>query len=544
MKIGVAQLNFTVGDIDGNREKILNAYHELCKQGAELVIYSELAVCGYPPRDLLYKSDFIKRCKDSLRLIAEHTQDIPILIGFPEKITGNEQGLSYNAVAWCEQGDIKHIGHKCLLPAYDVFEEKRYFKPADESLIVSWRGLKIGITICEDIWTGDYANPMSRKHIDPVDILSRQNIDLFLNLSASPWHMGKRKVRQSLVSSIAVRCSCPVVYCNQVGGNDSLIFDGRSMITNKTGEIIKKLKSFEEDICLIDVDHEHEIITEKTTVIESIYKALILGLKDYTQKIGFTKAILGLSGGIDSAVVAVLAKEALGPHNVTAISLPSAISSEHSKTDAKQLAKNLGIHFQTLSIAPLVESSLRILSPIFENYEPDTTEENIQARCRGLLLMAVSNKTGSLLLSTGNKSEHAVGYCTLYGDMAGGLAVISDVTKMTVYKLAEYINKNTEVIPVNILTKPPSAELRVGQLDQDSLPNYDILDRIVCLYVENHWGVKEISQEGFDENIVRDIIARIDRNEYKREQAPPGLKITPHAFGIGRRMPIAQKYIN
>lgn len=548
MKIGLAQLNTTVGDLQGNQQKIIQAYHDLCKQGAEIVLFSELTITGYSPRDLVQKNDFVTDNYEVLKQIAKETTAIPAIVGFVDQAFEGKNNLVYNAAAWCQDGKIKTISHKCLLPAYGVFDEIRNFTSGKEPVIVEWNGKKIGITICEDIWTGEFLQTRRLDLLDPVAYLKTQKVDLILNLSASPWNYHKHKQRERLLEFVALECNCPVVYCNQVGGNDELIFDGRSLVVNAQGSIQASLPAFEESIQVIELHQKPHENTQNNKPLEEldeaeeIYKGLVLGLKDYARKAGFKKAVLGLSGGIDSAVVACIAADALKPENVLALSLPSSISSEHSKTDAQILSKNLGINIETINIQPLVDYSEEALQPIIKGTPRDITEENIQARARGLLIMAVSNKLNALVLSTGNKSELAVGYCTLYGDMVGGLAILSDVLKTKVYKLANYINRKQEIIPQNTISKPPSAELSPNQVDQDTLPPYDILDQIIILYIEEQVGFKKIIELGFDETLTKDIIKKIDRNEYKRRQAALGLKISPRAFGVERRMPIIQKY--
>lgn len=548
MRIGIAQINTTVGDLSGNQQRILNAYRHLLAEGAELILYPELAICGYPPRDLLLKSRFVHDIGQTLQTIAMEIGVIPAIIGFVEQRSTGATGRSfYNAAAWCESGAVKAIARKSLLPNYDVFDEERYFEPAQTPTIYEWRGKRIGITICEDIWAGPSMSTSQRYRSDPVAALAEQGIDLLLNLSASPWHQGKNKTREALIADTAKRCHCPVVYCNSVGGNDELIFDGASCVHHPRLGLIAGLDSFREENRVVDTDKPQEYTHARQFDLEdvaAIHDALVLGIRDYAHKSGFRKALLGLSGGIDSAVVAALAAESLGSENVIGIALPSAISSQHSRDDAAALARNLDIEYHELPIAEIVRSAENTLTPLFKGLAKDTTEENIQARTRSLLLMALSNKFGALLLTTGNKSELAVGYCTLYGDMCGGLAALSDVSKMKVYELARFINREREVIPKNTITKPPSAELRPDQKDEDSLPPYPTLDEILRLYVEQGLSSAEIIESGHEATIVKDIIRKVDLNEYKRKQAAPGLKITPLAFGIGRRIPIVQKYIS
>ena len=547
MKLGLAQINTTVGDLSGNKAIILDAYNRLVEQGAELIIFPELAVCGYPPRDLLLKSKFANDAKQSLESIAQEITSVPALIGCLEIAPSEQKGRPlYNAVAWCESGSIQSYGRKCLLPNYDVFDEERYFEPAIKPLVYQWKEKRIGITICEDIWTAEGVQTSKRYCNDPVENLSKEDLDLLVNLSASPWHTDKEHSRQNLIEQVSHRLKCPVVYCNSVGGNDELIFDGDSFITHPSKGIIAQMPKFKQFLKTFDLEtstHTAETVCSEST-LKYMYDALVLGLKDYAHKSNFAKGIIGLSGGIDSAVVAAIAAEALGADNIIGVAMPSAISSGHSISDAQALAENLKIEFQNISIKGPVESIEAQLAPSFKGLEKDVTEENIQARLRGVLLMALSNKLNALLLTTGNKSEIAVGYCTLYGDMCGGLAVISDLPKMQVYALANYINCDGILIPQNTIDKAPSAELSPDQKDEDSLPPYSELDAILHHYVEEGLSRAEIIKEGFDSEIVNFIVKKVDQNEYKRKQAAPGLKISPLAFGIGRRMPIVQKYIN
>ncbi|MGB0258460.1 MAG: NAD+ synthase [Coraliomargarita sp.] len=547
MKIGIAQINTTVGDLAGNKTLILNAYQNLCASGAELVVFPELAVCGYPPRDLLFKSRFVTDTEATLREIASEIGTIPAVIGYVEKRAEKVIGRPfYNSAAWCESGKVKAIGRKSLLPNYDVFDEERYFEPAEEPTIVEWNGKRIGLTICEDIWVHPDV-PTSRHYSEePIEKFSSVSLDLLLNLSASPWHAGKNEAREPLVQYAADRCKCSVVYCNAVGGNDELIFDGGSLVADPERGLIAGLAAFRAEERIVDLNDLNGNISEhfNPTGNAATHDALVLGLRDYAHKSGFHKALIGLSGGIDSAVVAALAAEAFGPKNVIGIALPSSISSQHSRDDAAALAHNLGIEYHEVAIADTVSSAEDALGPLFEGRTADVTEENIQARARGLLLMAMSNKFGALLLTTGNKSEISVGYCTLYGDMCGGLAVISDLPKMKVYALARYMNREREVVPVNTIEKPPSAELRPDQKDEDSLPPYPTLDGILRLYVEEGLSRIEIVEKGYDQAVVNDIVRKVDLNEYKRKQAAPGLKTTPLAFGVGRRIPIVQKYVS
>ncbi|WP_269522937.1 NAD+ synthase [Coraliomargarita parva] len=546
MKIGIAQINTTVGDLSGNRQMILQAYQELVASGAELVVFPELAVCGYPPRDLLFKSRFVRDCEATLHDIAESIGTVPAVIGFVERRAESDRGRPfYNSAAWCEGGKVVKVGRKSLLPTYDVFDEERYFEPAEAPTIHLWNGLRIGLTICEDIWTAPHVETSRRYCIDPVAFLSDKQLDLLLNLSASPWHEGKNEAREPLVQDAADRCHCPTIYCNSVGGNDELIFDGGSLVAHPDRGLIAGMAAFRAENRVVDLEGTPLVSPHfNLKGNAATHDALALGLRDYAHKSGFGKALVALSGGIDSAVVCALAVEAFGKENVIGVGLPSAISSQHSRDDAAALAKNMEIEYHEVAIADAVHAAETALQPMFAGHKADVTEENIQARTRGLLMMAMSNKFGALLLTTGNKSEIAVGYCTLYGDMCGGLAVISDLPKMKVYALARYINRERELIPVNTIEKPPSAELRPDQKDEDSLPAYPVLDGILRLYVEDGLSRAEIIEKGYDAAIVNDIVRKVDLNEYKRKQAAPGLKTTPLAFGVGRRIPIVQKYVN
>ncbi|MEI6108145.1 MAG: NAD+ synthase [Opitutae bacterium] len=555
MRIGLAQINTIVGDLAGNSRRILDAYRTLVSQGAELVLFPELVVCGYPPRDLLFKKRFITDVEAATQAIAGQVGAVPAVIGYTEANTTGHGRAAFNAAAFCHQGKITVSARKCLLPTYDVFDEDRYFEPAQEPVIVEFSGHRIGLTICEDIWIHPLVPTRRFYDVDPVKWLHDQKVDLMLNLSASPWYVAKNSLRRTLVADAAKACGCPVAYCNAVGGNDELIFEGRSVACDATGRLIGGLAAFREELKVVELQCLREAPTPQVhstylnpsyTQLElaDIYDALVLGVRDYAQKTGFKKALLGLSGGIDSALTAVIAADALGPKNVIGVSLPSVISSEHSKEDARILARNLGIEYHTIAIADTVAAAEQTLGPIFAGRPRDIAEENIQARARGLLLMAISNKFGALLLTTGNKSELAVGYCTLYGDMCGGLAVISDVFKMQVYALSRWINREREIIPASSIEKAPSAELRPNQTDQDSLPPYETLDAILKGYVEEGLSRADLTAQGFDAAIVNDVVRKVDLNEYKRKQAAPGLKITPLAFGVGRRIPIVQKYVS
>ena len=538
MRIGVAQLNSTVGDFQGNLDLALDAYEQLVGRGAELVVYPELFLSGYPPRDLLLKDSFIEGSRTSLREFSEKTGPTPALIGFPEEIRDSVK--VYNSAAWCQNSEIHQVFRKKLLPTYDVFDESRYFETGNSSMIREYKGMLFGVTICEDIWN----LTDQRYSIEPLDELETEALDHMINLSASPWFAGKEKKRFQLLKEVVRKVNCSVTYVNAVGANDELLFDGSSSSLDRNGSLQAQSKDFEEHIDIHDLSDQPTSQTTDFLEMERLRKALAMGVRDYVLKSGFSKVVIGLSGGIDSAVTAAIAVDALGAQNVLGISLPSSISSEHSKQDAKELAENLGIEFHTISIQSLVSAASSELDFLFRDLPEDVTEENLQARSRGLLLMALSNKFNALLLTTGNKSELAVGYCTLYGDMCGGLAVISDVPKMKVFELAKYFNRQKILIPTNTIEKPPSAELRPDQKDSDSLPDYQTLDAILHAYVEQGNSLQTIIENGYDPDVVRRIIRLVDLNEYKRKQAAPGLKTSPLAFGVGRRIPIVQKFHN
>lgn len=552
MRIGIAQMNPTVGDLHANRDQIVSLYRKLVDEGAELVVFPELAITGYPPRDLLNKHRFGDDSEGALLEIAAATGPVPALVGTLEQNPSRKGRPFFNAAAFCQNGEIKQLCRKCLLPSYDVFDEDRYFEAATAPSVVTIAGHRVGITICEDIWHLPPAARQSRYHFDPVTALADADIDLMINLSASPWHIGKSRLRDSVLRETAEKLRCDIVYVNAVGGNDELVFDGQSLTMNKHGIVINRLPAFVECSKVLEVladppsSRSAPIASVETdnNEIADVYDALVLGLRDYAEKSGFTHCLVALSGGLDSAVVATIAAAALGPTNVRGVSLPSAISSQHSRDDAEDLAKRLGIEFDTISIAGPVAATELALAPVFKGTQTDVTEENLQARMRGTLMMALSNKFGALLLSTGNKSEIAVGYCTLYGDMCGGLAVISDLFKTQVFALARWINRDREIIPWHTINKPPSAELSLGQTDEDTLPPYDILDAILRDYVEAGLSSRDLVARGFNETTVNEIVRKVDLNEYKRRQAAPGLKITPLAFGVGRRIPIVQRYIS
>lgn len=542
MKIALAQINTTVGDFDGNQALILEAYRKAVAQGAELVLSPELAICGYPPRDLVHRSQFVPGNKKVLKAIAAQVGEVPLITGF---VDFNDKGRGRpfrNAAAVLQAGKITHVIHKSLLPTYDVFDEDRYFEPAERPEPVVINGKRIGITICEDIWTDDFL-PVPLYEVNPPRLLAEQGIEVLVNISASPFHSGKPAVRERMISVVARELKVPIVYCNAVGGNDQLVFDGNSLVAGVDGGILARLKPFAEDLSVVDVSNTTgaPALPERVPAAD-LHDALVLGLRDYVRKCGFKSCVLGLSGGIDSALVAAIAAEALGPENVLGVSLPSVFSSQGSKDDARDLAHNLGIRYETVPIQPPVEKVKEQLAALFAGHAEDITEENMQARMRGLILMSISNKFGHLLLTTGNKSELAVGYCTIYGDMCGGLAVISDLPKTQVYAVSRWINREKEVIPWPSIEKPPSAELRPNQKDQDTLPEYDELDAILEGFLERGLSTEEIAATGHDENLVRWVLRRVDANEWKRHQAAPGLKVTTKAFGIGRRIPIVQRF--
>ncbi len=546
MKIALAQINPTVGDFSGNSAKIVDATEKALQRGADLAVFSELCLCGYLPQDLLERPSFLERNRTELACLAQKLP-LPAIIGYAgraHKPTGKPVA---NSAALLAGGHIAFEQQKMLLPTYDVFDENRYFQPAKEQFIFPLSGNRLGITICEDIWND---KNFWTKHLydrDPVAELVSKGAQIIINISASPYTIDKRNLRTEMLRALAREHSRPVVYVNQVGGDDSLIFDGSSLAVMPDGRIAAQAQSFEEDLVLFDSETgQGDVRSQPAEEIEAAYQALICGTRDYIEKCGFHNVAIGLSGGIDSALVAAIAVGALGAENVLGVAMPGPYSSPGSVTHARQLAANLGIRLIELPITEVFKSYLRILRPVFGDRPADVTEENIQARIRGNYLMALSNKFGSLILSTGNKSETAVGYCTLYGDMAGGLAVISDVPKTMVYELAYFINrrdKNGQIIPTAILTKPPSAELRPNQTDQDTLPPYEILDCILKAYIEEVRSPEEIADHyGFAPELVRSVALRVDRSEYKRKQAPPGLKITSRAFGFGRPFPIAQKF--
>ena len=547
MKIALAQLNPTVGDIDGNARRILDAYGRAARAGADLVVTPELSLLGYPPRDLLLKPRFIADNLAALQRLAGHVGPTALVVGYVDR-TDRERGLPLrNAAALMADGGVVARKVKRLLPTYDVFDEMRYFEPGAEPAVVPWGGATLGLSICEDLWTQGSAGPAARLyHGNPVADLVEAGADVLINMSASPFVSGKFAQRAELVRAQALRYGRPVVYVNQVGGNDSLVFDGASFAVSAGGEVVAQLKAFEEDLALVDLapGAPPAEMADLPAGVEALRMALVLGLGDYLRKTGFREAVLGLSGGIDSSLVACLAAEAVGAENVLGVAMPSRYSSAHSVEDARTLASALGIRFLTIPIDGPHTAFEEALAGAFAGRGPDVTEENLQARVRGTILMGLSNKFGYLVLATGNKSEVSVGYCTLYGDMVGGLAVIGDVPKTLVYRLCRHINATDarSPIPERVLTKAPSAELRPEQKDEDSLPPYDVLDPILDAYVRDERSYDQIVAAGFDPATVSRVIGLVDRNEYKRQQAAPVLKVTSRAFGFGRRMPIAQRY--
>ncbi len=539
MKIGFAQINTTVGDLEGNRDKIGAAYDACVAQGAEIVLTPELAITGYPPLDLVFKSRFVPRNLEILEELHRRTGDAPLLVGFVDHNSGPSGRPFRNGAALLRRGEPVVKTYKSLLPTYDVFDEDRYFQAAERTAPFAFRGGLAGATICEDIWTESFL-PRRLYGRDPLESL--EDAGVIFNLSASPFNAGKPRLRFDMLSGVAAKRRRPIFYCNSVGGNDQLVFDGNSLAIDAQGGLIARLAAFREDVRVVETGGASA--WEDTPEAGEVFEALCLGLRDYLSKCGFKSVVLGLSGGIDSAVSACIAAEALGPENVLGVSMPAQYSSQGSIDDALALAKNLGVRCLQVPIQRAFETFREQFTQTFAGLPEDTTEENMQPRLRGMTLMALSNKFGSLLLTTGNKSELAVGYCTLYGDMAGGLAILSDVPKTMVYRLAAWINREREIIPAASIEKPPSAELKPNQTDQDTLPPYDLLDRILQLYVEENISGRDIIARGFDEATVRWVVRKVDLNEYKRAQAVPGLKVTSHAFGVGRRMPVAQRFVD
>lgn len=550
MQIALAQLNYHVGNFNHNAEKIINTIQEAEKKGAELVIFSELSVCGYTPHDLLEQHDFIEKAQQTLHFIAKHCINTAAIVGVPMVNPSNKGKKLYNAACLLADGKVVEQRNKSLLPTYDIFDEYRYFEPNEDFSIIEFKGERIALTICEDLWDKQPSAYMGARgelyKKSPMPALMKQKPTLIINIAASPFSYNQGQVRKKVLVENACKYQLPIVYVNQMGANTELIFDGDSMALNAEGKVVHRLSSFTEETKIIDTatllepisaqnDKQHDYIAE-------IYEALILGIRDYFKKMGFKTATLGLSGGIDSAVTLALASEALGPENMHVLLLPSKYSSNHSVADALALAKNLGVKYETLNIQPIVNEFEHTLANTFKGQQPGVAEENIQARVRGTLVMALSNKFGNILLNTSNKSEAAVGYGTLYGDMNGGLSVLGDVYKTDVFKLAWYINREREIIPENSITKPPSAELRPDQKDSDSLPEYDLLDAILFQYIEQKLSASEIIAQGFDKKVVNKVLHLVNINEYKRFQTPPILRVSSKAFGFGRKMPLVARY--
>ncbi|MBB3054937.1 NAD+ synthase [Mucilaginibacter gotjawali] len=549
MKIALAQLNYHIGNFESNTAKIIDHIQIARNNGADLVVFAELCVCGYPSRDFLEFDEFIDLCETSAQQIAAACHDMACIIGLPTPNNNNEGKELYNSAYFIENGKVKAVAHKALLPNYDVFDEYRYFEPSTEFSCIDFKGHRIALTICEDLWN-DIENPLYITR--PMDILIQEQPDVMINIAASPFAYNHDEERIEILSDNAKRYQLPLLYVNNIGAQTELIFDGGSLVFDNKGGLIDEMPYFEESIAYyqldknggLSFDHPSTLRKEKQSDIEQIHQAILLGIRDYFYKSGFKQAILGLSGGIDSAVVCALAAEALGPKNVMAVLLPSRFSSDHSIKDAEDLVENLGCLHETVNIKNITEAIEKTLSPQFKNLPFNIAEENIQSRTRAVLLMAMCNKFGYILLNTSNKSEAAVGYGTLYGDMCGGISVIGDVYKTQVFELARYINREREIIPINSIVKPPSAELRPNQKDTDSLPEYDILDKIIAEYVEGRCSSATIIKMGYDEKIVRKVIRLINLSEHKRYQTPPILRVSPKAFGMGRRMPIVGKYLS
>jgi len=545
MKITIAQLNYLIGDFTGNVDKMLEAVATAKKDGADIICFSELATCGYPPRDFLEFDDFIRQAEKAIKRLAKAAKKIAIVVGSPARNPVIEGKDLFNAAYFLADGKIKHIAHKALLPTYDVFDEYRYFEPGNEFKIVKYKGKRIALTVCEDIWNIGNKNPLYT--VCPMDEMMPQKPDFILNVSASPFSFTQAKSRIKVVRANIKRYGIPMFYVNHVGAQTELIFDGGSIVMSANGKLHDELPYFEEAVRTYELEAVMKNKKSRPQLKDKmalIHDALVLGVKDYFGKLGFKKAILGLSGGIDSAVTAVIAVRALGKENVRVVLMPSQYSSDHSVNDAKELAENMGIEYDVINIKKIYDSYLKTLKPQFKGLPFNIAEENLQARSRGMLLMALSNKFGHIVLNTSNKSEAAVGYGTLYGDMCGGLSVIGDVYKTEVFELARYMNKDGEVIPENTIVKPPSAELRPNQKDSDSLPDYDILDEVLFQYIEKRKGPKEIIKMGFDEKLVRRILRLVNINEFKRYQTAPVLRMSSKAFGMGRRMPIVGKYLS
>lgn len=545
MKITLAQLNYHIGNFKGNMEKMLAAIKQAKAEQSDMIVFGELATCGYPPRDFLEFDDFIRLNNECIEALAQESKDIAIVVGAPRRNPKLEGKDLFNSAFFLSKGKITHIADKALLPTYDVFDEYRYFEPAKKFKTLMYKGVKIALTVCEDIWNVGNTNPLYATC--PLDEMRAEAPDLILNLSASPFTYSHAQERIDVCIANVKRYKAPLIYVNHVGGQDALIFDGGSLVVNSKGKVYTEMVYFKEatqtiDLDLVEKTKQHTGLQPKDKMA-LIHDALITGIRDYFNKLGLKKAILGLSGGIDSAVVSVLATRALGAENVRVLLMPSQYSSSHSVTDARILAENLNIQHDIIAIKDIYDQYAKALAPQFTATEENITEENIQARIRGMLLMAMSNKFGCIVLNTSNKSEAAVGYGTLYGDMCGGLAVIGDLYKMEVYELARYINKDGIVIPENSIVKAPSAELRPGQVDQDSLPPYEILDQILYQYIEKRQGPPQIVAMGFEEALVRRVLWMVNRNEFKRAQTPPTLRVSSKAFGAGRRLPITGKYL-
>jgi NAD+ synthetase len=552
MKIAIAQINPIIGDFEHNHKKIIQYAQKAVENSCDLVVFTELVLSGYPPRDLLEKKDFIDANQYYLNLLMDQIKGIGVICGLVKPNPEQEGNPLFNTAVLFEDGKLIHECQKRLLPTYDIFDETRYFEPGQKTDIFNYKGRNIGLTICEDVWNDKDFFKRRIYHTDPVPMLIQNGADLIINISASPYQLGKRNFRWSMLSSIAGKYRVPLVYANQVGGNDSVLFDGLSVAFDQKGEMKVQAKDFEEDLVVFDLGWAESsqyypgfLRSISKTSTESLYKALTMGTKDYVRKCGFSKVVIGSSGGIDSALTTCIAVDALGSENVSNIFMPSRFTSRDNYSDTEQLAENLGVRYTRVPIDTIFDIFLDNLSTYLHNDHNEdmvVNEQNIQARIRGTILMAFSNEFNSLVLSTGNKSELAVGYCTLYGDMSGGLAVISDVPKTAVYELSEYVNRHREIIPVNILKKAPSAELKPNQTDQDDLPPYEVLDPILKAYIEQAKGVDDLVEMGFDRGIVEDVVQRVTRNEYKRYQAAPGLRVTSKAFGYGRRYPVAQRF--
>ena len=544
MKLGLAQINPTVGDFEGNKNKIIQYARQAAERGAELVLFPEMAVCGYPPADFLDKQDFVQCSEEVVAEIARAVPEIAIIVGFVQRSTESVGKRVRNSAAFLKDGEVKFVQQKMLLPYYDVFDEQRYFEPAARQELLPFDSEKMAVTICEDAWNdGDFwLRPLY--NVDPVELLLKAGATMVLNISSSPFHRGKPALRQRMLATVARSHGKVVAMVNQVGGNDGLVFDGNSVVLGPDGSVLGHAQSFVEELLIVDTDGPAipQPETNADTELVDVYHALVLGTRDYVRKCGFERAIIGLSGGVDSALVAAIAADALGKENVLGVLMPSEYSSSGSVTDALALAKNLGIRVEQIPIAGTFDTFDAALAPLFTGMPRDLTEENLQSRIRGTLLMALSNKLGALVLSTGNKSEMSVGYCTLYGDMVGALAVLGDVWKTDVYKLARYVNRDGERIPESTLSKPPSAELRPGQMDTDSLPPYEVLDPILKAYVEHYQQAQDIAAHtGAPMKLVQAMLKLVERSEYKRQQAAPVLKVTAKSFGPGRRFPIAAK---